>query len=217
MRVLAREPSEGLTAGWAFPTRLAVAVWCLVMGSATAGGQFQKDRPCDQTVSLNNQTFSMQYQVPGTAPPRVISFPFRFGTSQTFSGWLQQLSFGYYPYADITSTGGAAVLSNAKVSASCYYTGMATGTDTTWLPQKSLGTPTGDVRLLYNGDEDQLYCDGVPVDDASQCTGETGGGGGGTGGGNSGGNEVLVVCRWTDYYDDNWNYLYSVDRGCTTM
>ena len=53
MRLVARKSAEGTTPSWVFPTRFVVAAWYLVAGSA-AGAQFQKDRPCDQTVSLNN-------------------------------------------------------------------------------------------------------------------------------------------------------------------
>jgi len=146
----------------------------------------------------------------------VVQFPFYFGTSLTFSP-AQQLGTGVYPWANITSTGGGALLSNIQVPFACYYTGLVTGTDTTWLPQSTSGNLTGDLSLLYNADDSQQYCNGIPVDDASGCVDDGEGGGGATYGDGNGtvDDGGYVVCRWTDYYDDDWHYLYTEDQGCT--
>ena len=55
-----------------------------------------------------------------------------------------------------------------------------------------------------------------PCDDMTTCEINAGGGGGSGegGGGDTGGGELWRFCYWTDYYDENWNYLYSSEPTC---
>ncbi len=190
----------------------------VIIVAHAVSGLSQVSRPdhCANATIVYNQNVTWSYTIPGGS--NVAHFQFYFGTSQTFVETPPPIGVGYYPWSDITSVGGGALLTNIKTPYTCYDDGLVTGSDTTWLPRSSSGTLTGDLKLLYDADDSQQYCNGIPVDDASGCVdnGEGGGGasyGDGSGTVNEGGG---VTCWWADYYDDNWNYLYSVALGCTS-
>ncbi len=52
--------------------------------------------------------------------------------------------------------------------------------------------------------------------DCTQPPPPTGGGGGGGGDGGGGGGYWIVICVYTDHYDEYGNYLYTVEEGCRT-
>ncbi|MGH7622278.1 MAG: hypothetical protein ACREMU_08050, partial [Gemmatimonadaceae bacterium] len=102
--------------------------------------------------------FAYNQDVPYTyypqAPPDPLHFSFHFGTGTLdFAAWTGNWPEGYYDFGDIMSTGGAAEFANASIDASCYYTGILSGSDTTWLPRATYGTPYGDFQFVYAADE----------------------------------------------------------------
>lgn len=152
------------------------------------------------TGGLYNLTYVFNFNGPAPFTPDFLP-----GTT------IQVLNAGKYVFGTLTSTNGKAIGQNAYIKAHCerwvYPGGYITEVidDGAWIPQ---------IILLDEQEESENL---GPCDDMETCGGggEGGGGsGGGGGGGSSGGPDLWRICYRTDYYDENWNYLYSSTPVC---
>jgi hypothetical protein len=206
------------------PCRYAqIALFAALLAPVGSGHAQSRLVPCPVWNDFN-ATLGVPVQIPQwwitAGYPQTYVPQFTYGT-----GGMDEAMQGYnytsasYNFSNIVSNDSKVVLESPWISATCRELGTvhAPG-DTTWTSLITKDGNGGSTRWLVSAHEEECEdeesrapsntppLDGFVANMMVDCDP----GGGGTGGGSS----VIVYCLYTDYYDENDNFLYSVLEYC---